>query len=305
MKSSIRLLMIIIAINLGVAKTYAQVSVGIGLSVHIAPPQLPVYTQPPCPVDGYLWTPGYWAYGDGGYYWVPGAWVAPPQTGVLWTPGYWGYDGGIYVFHNGYWGHHIGFYGGVNYGGGYMGAGFVGGEWRGGAFSYNTAVVNVNRTVVHNTYVNNTVINNNNTTINRTSFNGPGGVTAQPRPEERMAMNEHHIQATPQQRSIAQVAHNDKSQYTSVNHGRPATATMNKAEANHANPVGNPAHNRPDNNVNHPLVNHPSMPQNRPNNMQQHIQRQPVVMHKAMVQTQHPQAVRRMGGGGGHHERHA
>jgi hypothetical protein len=23
---------------------------------------LPVYTQPPCPFDGYLWTPGYWGF---------------------------------------------------------------------------------------------------------------------------------------------------------------------------------------------------------------------------------------------------
>ena len=49
----------------------AQVSVGIGISVPIAPPPIPVYAQPPIPAPGYLWTPGYWAYGDG-YYWVPG-----------------------------------------------------------------------------------------------------------------------------------------------------------------------------------------------------------------------------------------
>src|SRR5262249_47384317 len=36
------------------------------------PPPLPVYTQPPCPGDDYIWTPGYWAWADTGYYWVPG-----------------------------------------------------------------------------------------------------------------------------------------------------------------------------------------------------------------------------------------
>ena len=57
--------------------------------------------QPPCPEDGYLWTPGYWAFTAGGYYWVPGTWVAPPRVGVLWTPGYWGFVGGVYLFHAG------------------------------------------------------------------------------------------------------------------------------------------------------------------------------------------------------------
>lgn len=29
------------------------------------PPPLPEYDQPPCPGDNYIWTPGYWSYGDG------------------------------------------------------------------------------------------------------------------------------------------------------------------------------------------------------------------------------------------------
>ena len=74
------------------------------LSVAIAPPGLPVYAQPICPGDGYLWTPGYWAYGEAGYFWVPGTWVLAPRPGVLWTPGYWGWGGGAYLWHAGYWG---------------------------------------------------------------------------------------------------------------------------------------------------------------------------------------------------------
>ena len=42
------------------------------VSVRIAPPALPVYEQPPLPAEGYIWTPGYWAYSDEGYYCVPG-----------------------------------------------------------------------------------------------------------------------------------------------------------------------------------------------------------------------------------------
>src|SRR5262249_10457129 len=36
---------------------------GVGVSIGIAPPVLPVYDQPLCPGPGYIWTPGYWAYG--------------------------------------------------------------------------------------------------------------------------------------------------------------------------------------------------------------------------------------------------
>lgn len=294
MKKSIKLFAIILMMNVGFTKAYSQVSVGIGLSVHIAPPPLPVYTQPECPVDGYLWTPGYWAYGVDGYYWVPGVWVAPPQPGLLWTPGYWGYEGGVYAFHNGYWAHHIGFYGGVNYGGGYIGTGFYGGEWRGGTFRYNTAVVNVNRTVVHNTYINNTVINRT-TVVNRTSFNGPGGINVRPRPEERVAMNEHHIQPTADQRSHEQVAHRE---YTSVNHGRPAITTMNRAGNSHANVNGMPHGG---------LSNHasPAMAQHQQNHMQYPQARMHPLMaqHQAYPRMQSPQGRRPMGGNGQHHER--
>jgi hypothetical protein len=59
---------------------FAQVSI----SVNFGPPAIPVYEQPICPTDGYLWVPGYWAYDyDDGYYWVPGTWVEPPQVGFL------------------------------------------------------------------------------------------------------------------------------------------------------------------------------------------------------------------------------
>ena len=52
---------------------------GVGISVRIGPPPLPVYTQPLCPGEGYIWTPGYWAWDDDeGYYWVPGTWVLAP-----------------------------------------------------------------------------------------------------------------------------------------------------------------------------------------------------------------------------------
>ena len=105
--------------------------VGISISVNAPPPALPVYDQPPIPDDGYLWTPGYWAWSDDiqDYYWVPGTWVLAPQPGYLWTPGYWGGEGEVFVWHPGYWGPQVGFYGGINYGYGYGGRGYEGGYW--------------------------------------------------------------------------------------------------------------------------------------------------------------------------------
>jgi hypothetical protein len=222
---------------LGPALTPHRAEAQVAISIRIGPPLLPVYTQPPCPVEGYLWTPGYWAYGPAGYYWVPGVWVAPPRPGLLWTPGYWGFVSGVYSWHAGYWGPHVGFYGGVNYGFGYIGAGFVGGVWAGNVFRYNTAVVNVNTTVVRNVYIDRTVINNT-TVINRTSFNGPGGVVARPTPAEQAFMREPHVQPTPNQFSHERMASQDRSLLASENHGRPATMAMDRINGRRFNQQG-------------------------------------------------------------------
>ena len=53
------------------APTAANASVF--FSVGFAPPAIPVYEQPLCPGDGYIWTPGYWAWTGDGYEWVDGA----------------------------------------------------------------------------------------------------------------------------------------------------------------------------------------------------------------------------------------
>jgi len=219
---TVRKLVIAAALALSPLASFA----GVFISVNIAPPALPVYTQPICPGDGYLWNPGYWAYGPEGYYWVPGVWVQPPSVGLLWTPGYWGWGGGAYLFHAGYWGPHVGFYGGINYGFGYGGAGFYGGRWDGGHFAYNTAVVNVNRTVIRNTYVENVHVNN--TVINnRTSFNGgSGGIQARPNAQEASYERENHIQPTAEQQQHVQLAHADRSNFASANGGHPQHAAF-------------------------------------------------------------------------------
>src|SRR5579859_5462508 len=151
-----RTLLFVLALLAMAIPSFAQVRI----SVAFGPPAIPIYDQPLCPGEGYIWIPGYWAWDDDGddYFWVPGTWILAPEVGFLWTPPYWAWADGAFVFYNGYWGPHIGFYGGINYGFGYFGEGFEGGRWDNGHFFYNRSVTNVNVTVVHNVY-NTTVIN--------------------------------------------------------------------------------------------------------------------------------------------------
>jgi hypothetical protein len=194
-------------------------SAGIFFSINIAPPPLPIYEQPLCPGDGYIWTPGYWAYGDDGFFWVPGTWVLIPEPGLLWTPGYWGWGDGVFVFHEGYWGPRVGFYGGINYGFGYVGVGYEGGYWRNGGFFYNRAVNHIGH--VTNVY-NRTVVN---VTVNNVSYNGgAGGLTARPNAEEEAAMRDRHIAPNSTQIQHRQTASTNRQLYESVNHGRPPIA---------------------------------------------------------------------------------
>jgi hypothetical protein len=132
----------------------------------------------------------------------------------------------VYVWHAGYWGPHIGFYGGVNYGFGYFGVGYVGGFWAGSVFRYNAAVTAVNTTVIRNVYVDRTVIHN--TVVSRVSYNGPNGITAHPTPQEQMAMREQHTPPLATQFQHQEAARADRAQYASVNHGQPATTTMDR-----------------------------------------------------------------------------
>ncbi len=226
MKIRILCVLLLTSVMLAIpAPSSAQIAVGV--SIRVGPPRLPVYTQPICPGPGYLWTPGYWAYGTDDYYWVPGTWVMPPRVGVLWTPGYWGWGGGFYAWHAGYWGPHVGFYGGINYGFGYGGVGYWGGRWDHGVFAYNRAYNNVNVTVNRNTY-NRTVVNNN-VNVNRTSFNGgTGGTSARPTASEESAAREQHTAATSEQSQHEHAASTNRAQFASQNHGRPQYAATGK-----------------------------------------------------------------------------
>ena len=207
--------------SLGVAAMPApQAQAAVVVSVAIAPPAIPVYSQPVIPGPGYVWVPGYWAYGPDGYYWVPGTWVLPPAVGLLWTPGYWDWGGSAYVWHAGYWGPTVGFYGGINYGFGYFGVGYVGGYWSHDHFYYNSAYSNLGGVHVTNVY-NRTVANVNSTA---SYHGGNGGTTARPSQQELAASHERHVGATSAQTMHVRAAAADPALRASVNQGRPAVA---------------------------------------------------------------------------------
>jgi hypothetical protein len=222
---SVLFALVILVVSAG---SFAQ----IGVSVTFGPPALPVYEQPLCPGEGYIWTPGYWAYDYdiGDYYWVPGTWVLAPEVGFLWTPGYWGWGGEAFLFHEGYWAPVVGFYGGIVYGFGYFGRGYEGGRWEHGQFYYNRSVNNVNITNIHNVY--NTTVVNNTTTINRVSYNGGnGGVNARPTPEEEAATRQRHIPPAAAQTQHVQAARGNPELRASANHGKPPVAATQKPGA--------------------------------------------------------------------------
>ncbi len=195
-----------------------------GVSVSFGPPEMPIYDQPLCPGDGYIWTPGYWAW-DGEYYWVPGTWVLAPEIGYLWTPGYWGWGGNGFIFYDGYWGPTVGFYGGINYGYGYYGHGYEGGRWQNNHFFYNSAVNHVDERSIRNVY--NSRVNENR--ANRVSYNGgSGGINERATPQEAAAAHDRHIPPVAAQTQHAYSARNNPQQRFSANHGTPPVAATSR-----------------------------------------------------------------------------
>lgn len=223
----------------------ADAAISVGISVGFAPPALPVYAQPVIPGPGYVWTPGYWAWGGpDGYYWVPGTWVMPPEIGLLWTPGWWGWSDGFYRWNAGYWGTRVGFYGGINYGFGYFGTGYSGGYWRGRDFYYNRAVNNINVTNIRNVYVNRTVVNN--AHVNRVSYNGGrGGSMARPTTQQTRYASERRYSPTSMQTQQREAAMRNPAQRFSANRGRPTVvATQRPGQFDGPHAVRSPSGSR-------------------------------------------------------------
>jgi len=219
--------------------TPSLAAVSVGISVGIAPPPLPVYEQPLIPGPGYVWTPGYWAYGPEGYYWVPGTWLVPPTIGFLWTPPWWGWSDGGYLWHGGYWGSHVGFYGGINYGYGYSGVGYEGGYWDHRQFFYNREVNNIGNTSIRNVYSRSVAGGG---TANHVSFNGgTNGVAAQPTAQEQAAIRERHVQSTALQAQHVNAARSNRALLATTNQGQPPITATTRAGRFNANNTNNAA----------------------------------------------------------------
>ncbi len=199
-------------------------------SVDVAPPDLPNYDQPPLPGDGYVWTPGYWAWSeaDQDYYWVPGTWVLPPQPDLLWTPGYWIVQGPVFAWYPGYWGPHVGYYGGIDYGYGYGGHGYQGGYWRGGRFCYNRNVTNLGTVRPAAVYQ---APANVGTRPRRHSYTGGGTSPAAATAAELAVARERHWAPVPGQLTNERVASRDVTTHLSYNAGVPAVAATPRAGA--------------------------------------------------------------------------
>jgi len=289
-KNVMRLAVVAIALMGGMALSgVASAQVGIGISVGFAPPEIPVYEQPICPGDGYLWTPGYWAWDDDSqdYYWVPGTWVLAPEPGYLWTAGYWGWGGSAFFFHEGYWGPQIGFYGGINYGFGYFGHGYEGGRWEHDHFYYNREVNRIDDREIRNVYSTRVDVRNE----SHVSFNGGnGGINVRASSQEEAAARDRHVGMVSAQQEHIQAARGNTQLRASANHGKPPIAATSRPGAFSGGGVvaarsgGNynpPANRGPQNTErtnaerNNTAANNPNRPSNETNRAENNPNRPP------------------------------
>lgn len=83
--------------------TPAQAGVHVGIYANVAPPPLRAEPVPP-PRRGYVWVPGYWAWGHSRYNWQRGHWVRE-RRGYHYTPARWERDGNRWRYYDGRWDH--------------------------------------------------------------------------------------------------------------------------------------------------------------------------------------------------------
>jgi hypothetical protein len=51
--------LLLLAVGLLAVPAQSQAQVAVSIVVQIAPPELPIYEQPLCPGEGYIWVPDY------------------------------------------------------------------------------------------------------------------------------------------------------------------------------------------------------------------------------------------------------
>jgi hypothetical protein len=107
------------------------------LYIGSAPPA-PMYERAPAVRRGYVWSPGYWAWGGHRHHWVPGSYVVE-RPGYVYAPPSWRERGGRWYLQEGYWNPQVAMRGGERYYGGdryYGGERYYGGPTHGHGHGY-------------------------------------------------------------------------------------------------------------------------------------------------------------------------
>ena len=126
------------------------------------------------------------------------------------------------------------------------GVGYGGGRWQGNTFQNNTAVNRVDTNVIKTTYVNREAVRS--PSGSQASFNGKGGVQAQPTAAEKAAAKGPRVAPVSTQRSTVEAAKKDPALQAKANNGKPSaeavSAVQNKQNNNAvAKPSANAAAN--------------------------------------------------------------
>jgi WXXGXW repeat (2 copies) len=102
MKRSILRLFGLAALIVLIASSRAHA--GARVFLQIGPPAPLAVVAPVAPAPyGYVWQPGYYAWGGAAYRWVPGVWSRPPFSRAAWVAPRWGYGPRGWSFARGYW----------------------------------------------------------------------------------------------------------------------------------------------------------------------------------------------------------
>lgn len=103
MKNYLRIAIIVGVLAIA-APVYAQLHVGLGITIGPPPPpKEEVIVRKP--FRGAVWVPGYyrWEPRHHRYVWVRGRWTHPPRAHAAWTPGHWKNRNGEWIFFEGRW----------------------------------------------------------------------------------------------------------------------------------------------------------------------------------------------------------
>jgi hypothetical protein len=86
-----------------IAGSTAYAGAHVFLQIGPPAPVAVVAPVPPLAPYGYVWQPGYYAWGGAAYRWVPGVWARTPFARAAWVSPRWMYERRGWFFARGYW----------------------------------------------------------------------------------------------------------------------------------------------------------------------------------------------------------